>query len=282
VSFEPRLPRDDVNVSKTHPLAEAGWLLGAAALAGLLLALLAFALTETVSRWLPAGVEARVFGEIVEEWSAEPPAEEPARAAAARALLARLATRWPDNPYAFRLIVADEDALNAFALPGGAIVVTQGLLDAVESENELAFVLGHEIGHFAARDHLRAIGRGVILSLMLRSVTGTGAGDAVPALSAELASRGFARDQERDADAFALGLVAAEYGHAGGADHFFRRLPDAEAGFGARTAAWFATHPVSESRIAALRDRARSRRLPLDAPLAPLPPPGAPPGDGVN
>lgn len=74
------------------------------------------------------------------------------------------------------------------------------------------------------------MGRGLILSLVMRSVVGTGAGDAVPALSAELASRGFARDQERDADAFALGLVSAEYGHVQGADRFFARLPDAEAG----------------------------------------------------
>ena len=270
MSFEPRLPRDDVNVSKTHPLSEAAWLLGAAALAGLLLAALAFTATEIVSRWLPADLEARLFGGIFESVGAETPDEEPARAAAARRLLARLAGHWPENPYAFRLAVVDDDSLNAFALPGGTIVLTRGLLEAAESENELAFVLGHEIGHFAARDHLRAIGRGVILSLVLRSVVGVGAGDAVPALSAELASRGFARDQERDADAFALNLVAAEYGHAAGADHFFQRLPDAHAGFGARAAAWFATHPVSESRIAALHDRARAKRIPLEGPLEPL------------
>ena len=272
MSFEPRLPRDDVNVSKTHPLAEASWLLLGAAAAGLLLALLAFAATELVSRWLPANLEARWFGGLFESFVGDEPGEEPARGEAARALLLRLAAHRPENPYAFQLGVLEDEALNAFALPGGTIVVTRGLLDAAESENELAFVLGHEIGHFAARDHLRAIGRGLILSLVLRSVVGSGAGDAVPALSAELASRGFARDQERDADAFALGLVAAEYGHVKGADHFFSRLPDADAGFGAHAAAWFATHPVSESRIAALHDLARRRGYATEGPL----------GDGLN
>lgn len=274
MSFEPRLPRDDVNVSKTHPLAEAGWLLLAAATAGLLIALFAFAATEVVSRWLPADLEARWLGGLFEgiagDAAGEASGDEPPRLRAARALLPRLASHWPGNPYALRLGMLDDEALNAFALPGGTIVVTRGLLEAVDSENELAFVLGHEIGHFAARDHLRAIGRGLVLSLMIRALAGSGAGDAVPALSAELASRGFARDQEHDADAFALDLVAAEYGHVAGADGFFARLPDAEARFGARVAAWFATHPVSEARIAALRELAARRGYAREGPLRAL------------
>src|SRR5262249_38485994 len=95
------------------------------------------------------------------------------------------------------------------------------------------------------------------LSLLLRAIVGADAGEAtVPALASELATRGFARDQERDADAFALDLVYAEYGHVRGADAFFRRLPDAHATLGRRAAAWFATHPVTQARIEALHARA--------------------------
>jgi Zn-dependent protease with chaperone function len=271
VSFEPRLPRDDVNVSPTHPLAEASWLLVAAAVAGLMLAVLAFAATEVVARWLPPGVEARLFGDLWEAFGEGAGADEPPRTALARALLARLAAHWPENPYRFRLVALDEEELNAFALPGGTIAVTRGLLASVESENELAFVLGHELGHFAARDHLRALGRGLVLSLVLRAVVGAGAGEAaVPSLASELASRGFARDQERDADAFALRLLAAEYGHVAGAEAFFRRLPDADAGLAERAAAWLATHPVSESRIAALHDLAARSHLSSSGPLRQL------------
>jgi Zn-dependent protease with chaperone function len=271
VSFEPRRPRDDVNVSPTHPLAEAAWLLAGAAAAGLLLALLAFAVTEAVSRWLPANLEVRLFGELFDSLPEEPGAEAAPHAATARDVLARLAARWKQNPYRFRLVVIDDETLNAFALPGGTLAVTRGLLAAAESENELAFVLGHEIGHFAARDHLRSLGRGLILGFVLRSVVGASAGEAaVPALASELASRGFARDQERDADAFALRLLAAEYGHVGGADAFFLRLPDADAGFAERAAAWLATHPVSESRIAALHELAAREHLPQRGPLREL------------
>jgi Zn-dependent protease with chaperone function len=271
VSFDPRLPRDDVNVSARHPLAEASWLLVAAAIAGLALALAAFAATEGLARWLPPDLEARLFGDLFDAVGEEAGAEETPRAALARDVLARLAARWPDQPYQFRLVVIDEEDLNAFALPGGTIAVTRGLLASAESENELAFVLGHELGHFAGRDHLRAIGRGLILGFALRAVIGAGAGDAaVPKLASELASRGFARDQERDADAFALRLLAAEYGHVAGADAFFRRLPDAHAGLGTRAAAWLATHPVSESRIAALHDLAAREHLPPTGPLREL------------
>jgi Zn-dependent protease with chaperone function len=268
VSFDPRLPRDDVNVSRTHPLREAAWLLAGAAAAGLLLAGLAFAATEVASRWLPPGLEARLFASVFDDF-ADDAAAHP-RGPAAAALLQRLAARWPESPYAFRLAVAAQDSPNAFALPGGTIAVTTGLLDAVESENELAFVLAHELGHFAGRDHLRALGRGLILQLGLRAVVGAGAGDAVPALAGELANRGFARDQERDADAFALAIVAAEYGHVAGADAFFGRLPDAETGLGTRAAAWFSTHPVSEARIAALRERAVRAGYTASGPLSPL------------
>ena len=45
--------------------------------------------------------------------------------------------------------------MNAVALPGGNIVVFAGLLKEIKSENELAMILGHELGHFAHRDHLR-------------------------------------------------------------------------------------------------------------------------------
>jgi predicted Zn-dependent protease len=279
VSFEPRTPREDVNVSPTHPLVEASWLVAAALLAGVILAFVAFGATELVSRWLPPDLEVRLFADTFEALAGPAEIEENPRVAASRDLVARLAAHWPENPYRFRVFAVDAPEPNAFALPGGGIAITRGLLDQVQSENELAFVLAHEIGHFAARDHLRALGRGLILGL--QAVGGFGASDAVPTLASDLASRGFARDQEADADAFALDLVAAEYGHAGGADGFFGRLPDAKARFGDRASLWFQTHPLTEARIRALHERARERGIPLAGTLRPLPaaaaePPEAP------
>jgi Zn-dependent protease with chaperone function len=265
VSFDPRLPRDDVNSSRTHPLADAAWLLAGAAAAGLALAVLALALVELASRFVPASLEARLFAGLAGAEGEHP------REPAARALLARLAGHWPENPYQLRLSVLGDEGPNAFALPGGSVTLTSGLLDAVESENELAFVLGHELGHFAGRDHLQAIGRALVLSLSLQAVFGSVGAETVPAIASSLASRGYDRGQERAADRFGLALVASEYGHVAGAERFFARLPDAHAAFGDRAAAWFATHPLSEARIADLRDQARERGWRTDAPLTPFP-----------
>lgn len=265
MTFDPRLPHEDGGAPRAHPLAEAAWLVAGAAVAGVLLTALAIGVADVASRWLPATVEARLFG------GAFAPEGDHPRAPAARDVLARLAAHWPENPYAFRLSVTDLDAPNAFALPGGLVVVTRGLLEQVESENELAFVLGHEIGHFAGRDHLQALGRALVLSLGLQALLGFAGVDAdVPAVASRLAERGYGRGQERAADRFGLALVAAEYGHVAGADAFFARLPDAEARFGRRAAAWFATHPVTATRIERLRAHAAERGWRADGPLTPL------------
>ena len=58
------------------------------------------------------------------------------------------------------------------ALPGGQIMVFSGLLKKVNLENELAMVLGHELGHYAHRDHLRGMGRGLGVTLGLAMLFG--------------------------------------------------------------------------------------------------------------
>jgi Zn-dependent protease with chaperone function len=233
------------------------------------LAVAAFAFIEVAIEWVPPSFESRVFGRL---WPAEPGGEQQdPRLEAARALLGRLASRWEENPYELRLAVMEEQDPNAFAVPGGMIYVTRGLLESVESENELAFVLGHEIGHFRSRDHLRSLGRGLLVSLTLSALIGGSAAESVPRVVTKLAENGFARDQEREADAFGIALVQAEYGHVAGTDGFFRRIPDATAGIGDELGSYLATHPVSEARIEALRGLARDNGWSLTGDLTPLP-----------
>jgi len=254
-----------VNHSRSNPLKEAALLVvGVAVVGGLLLVLLGVAVDLLLPR-LPVSVEMRLFRPL---WGsvAEVGADEP-RLRPLQSLLDRLASQWPDNPYHFRLGLIDEEAPNAFAVPGGAILITSGLLEEVESENELAFVLGHEIGHFRHRDHLRRLGRGLLFGWMAAKV---GGGATPVQLIEQITLRGFDRQQEAAADRFGLALVQATYGHVAGALDFFHRLP--EAGVGGELAAYFGTHPVTEARIAALRDLARARGWPLTGPLLPLPP----------
>jgi Zn-dependent protease with chaperone function len=262
------MPREGVNVSAKHPLAELATLIAGICAAVALLVVAAFLFLEVLIGWIPPSFESRVFGSL---WSvdAESEGEDP-RLEAATALLERLASHWEENPYQLQLAIMEGESPNAFAVPGGAIYLTRGLLESIESENELAFVLGHELGHFHNRDHLRGLGRGLIVSLALSALVGGSAAESIPQLVTTLTERGFAREQESDADAFGLALVQAEYGHVAGADGFFRRLPDADAGIADEFASYFATHPVSVSRIEDLWSMAAENGWPVTGELTPL------------
>ncbi|HWP67293.1 MAG TPA: M48 family metallopeptidase [Candidatus Limnocylindria bacterium] len=172
-----------------------------------------------------------------------------------REVLDALLAHTPYEPARFELrVVCGADDANAFAVPGGRLVVLDPLLDAVRSENELAFVLAHELGHFHHRDHLRALGRGLVLVAVLTAV-GTG-GDFAASLvarSAVAVSHRFSQRQELAADRYAAELVQRAYGHAGGLTDFLSHPALDDAG------GWFGTHPASRQRVEALERLARER-----------------------
>lgn len=131
----------------------------------------------------------------------------------------RLATYSPrqDVPYTFKIVDMPEP--NAFALPGGPVYVSRGLLALANSEDELACVIGHEIGHIAARHHARQETRQAIAS-PLNAVTGiTGAltGIVAPRVGAAISGAGamatggilasYSRDQERESDEIGIRLA---------------------------------------------------------------------------
>ncbi len=175
----------------------------------------------------------------------------------AAGVLAKL-TEHPDLPKVdFQLMVVPNKAPNAFAIPGGTIAVTTGLLEVVgENEVALAFVLGHELGHFAQRDHLRgfgrAIGRGLVWALIFG---GSGGIDLVSTRTQQLLDLGHSRQQESGADHWGMRLVLATYETDQGSDQLFRWLADRD-----QTPAWFnfaSTHPAPADRIEKLRVYAR-------------------------
>ena len=267
MKWEPRdLPEN--NVTDVHPLRELIVLLGGIVGATVLLTLVLALAIDGIVRVLPPEWEARAFSGL---WS-DLDTTDDARQPAASDLLDRLAVHWADNPYELQLFVIDSPDPNAFALPGGAIGVTQGLLDGVESENELAFVLAHELGHFEGRHHLRGISRSLAVSLVLGAATGGSSGTLLTQWISNITQLGFTREHEREADRFGLGVVVAEYGHSAGATDFFEKLPDADGGNGGRMKAWLATHSVSPERIAALHRAASKEGWRSHGDLVPLDP----------
>lgn len=265
--FVARAPREGINVSDEHPLKEALILtLGIAAALAVIAALLA-AFVDIVIFLVPPETEARIFAGRDIAALLEPEYDRE-NAGAADALLARLVRHWPDAPYDFRVGILEESEPNAVALPGGTILLTRGLLEEVETENELAFVLGHELGHFRNRDHLRTLGRGVALGLVLLVVSGEDGG-LVSSGVLDLSARHFSRRQESAADLYALELVFDEYGHVAGSTRFFERIAGSQRGLGS-VGGYFSRHPSPNDRIERLRETALSRGWPVTGELVPL------------
>ena len=249
MNFEPRLPRDDVNVSPRHPLKEGVVLVvGVIVVVAVLLGLATF-LVDRLVPYLPQSWEASIFPNFEAMRYTPTNDVEKAQERELVALLERLLVHWPEHPDGLRVGLLESSQPNALAFPGGLILVTTGLVAQVESENELAFVLGHELGHYRDRDHVRSLGRGLALALILTAMGQSGTVAELVALSGQLSTRSFSREQESKADAFGLMLVVAEFGHVAGATDFFEKLPSPDTALERSLASYLATHPLSEDRI---------------------------------
>ncbi|MEL7186710.1 MAG: M48 family metallopeptidase [Pseudomonadota bacterium] len=256
-------PREGINVSKTHPLVEAGTLVVGLGIIFALLTIALIFLVEIVLHFIPVEAEKRLFSNwLPDDIVTVAPYDE--RLVATQELVDSLARHWPDSPYKFTVEIHDSEAPNAMAIPGGLIVVTKGLLDEVESENELAFILGHELGHFQNRDHLRALGRVAVLSLVFAANPGD-----INMTVADLTLRSYGRKQESRADIYGLQLVQSRYGHVAEAWRLFERWD--EKAQSPEVLEYLSTHPNSANRIDNLRDLSNSEGWPLQGDVQPLP-----------
>ncbi len=168
-------------------------------------------------------------------------------------LLDSLAALIDESGRKFKVGVFVDKEINALALPGGHIVVYSELLDQVSSENELAMVLAHELGHFKTRDHLRGLGRSFLFFIAANLFLGDSSATKALMNSSGILQNNYSRNQEYAADAFALQLLVKKYGHASGATDFFRRLAAKETLPG--LVHYLSTHPASEKRIVALENQ---------------------------
>jgi Zn-dependent protease with chaperone function len=177
---------------------------------------------------------------------------------------ARLAAQ-VQSPYKFRWYLVEDPQVNAFAAPGGHVVVFTGLLRAAESPEELAGVLAHEVQHVVLRHSLRGMVRGLGWRAVLAIVLG-GAGHlgaSVTSLVEHLGSLRFSRDQEREADVQGVLLLQRAGIDARGMVTFFEKLPSRGA-----PPEFLSTHPASDERAGMVREMLgtapRAAPLPYD------------------
>jgi Zn-dependent protease with chaperone function len=162
--------------------------------------------------------------------------------------------------YPINIHVAESSELNAFALPGGHIVVFTGLLKSVERPEELAGVLAHEIAHITERHVLRKMVESLGLVLVLQALFGDTSGlMALATQSSEhLLQQKFSRDFEREADQVAFrNLVTARIDPKGMID-FFAKLEKEADKAGATQLGWLASHPPTSERIERLQSELKA------------------------
>ena len=185
----------------------------------------------------------------------------------------KIAAQTNDGNYDFNFFVIKDSRINAFALPGGYIGVHTGLLEATRNEDELAGVLAHEVAHVTQRHIARAIHANTRQSILTQAImlgavlagaaSGSSeviqAGAAVAQGTAMQQQINFTRSNEHEADRIGIAALAGAgfdpYGMASFFDVISRQTTRAP---GERVPEFLRTHPVTTSRIAEARDRARN------------------------
>jgi predicted Zn-dependent protease len=178
------------------------------------------------------------------------------------AMQSGLAAR-PDD---YTVTLLNSNVNNAFAIPGGYVYVTRQLVALMNDEAELAFVLGHEVGHVAARHADKRAKRSTFASVgaaLLGAVTGSSIIGDLAGTGAQLYSLNYSRDQEREADSLGVRyLVRAGYDPDASGDILAElgaqtTLEARLSGQGGREpAAWLSTHPANSERVARIRKEA--------------------------
>lgn len=154
------------------------------------------------------------------------------------------------SPHHYRWFVADHPGVNAFAAPGGVVVVHAGLLRSADSAEEVAGVLAHEIAHAELRHGLRAMVKGLGLRALAALVLGDYSGTALAEAAKNLTELGFSREAEREADRDGLRRLVVARIDPTGMVRFFEKLAQEQS---PAPPALLSTHPATEERLAELR-----------------------------
>lgn len=247
----------DVNISKENPLKEALRLAAAVATIIVVVYVAIALLLQFALPHIPVEVENKLWSNAFLTGSQTTKIKADPREEYVQGLLDKIPASSKPEGYNFKVHIVKDDELNAFAVPGGNIVVTSALLDKIPHENALVYVLGHELGHFQNRDHLRGIGMGfagMLVSLMI-SGDGTSVQSFVNGLSG-ITMNTFSRHKETSADHWGLKALNETYGHVGGAADFFSTLKKEQNN--PKFLEIMSTHPMTEERISMIESEIQS------------------------
>lgn len=265
------------NVTSHNPLINFAYLLGTV----VLVCVFIFIALGFVADWLAVRIspetENKMGDMLYHTLSVEQEIDEDKRIQYLDNLLNSLSdpTETPRLPLKIHLI--DSDIVNAAIMVGGHVFIHTALLEEVASENELAFVLMHELGHFQNYDPSKSLGRSLVF-IMLSMALGIGTSQSgglpgIVPMTEKLTSLSYSRKQEKRADFYGLSQTVSYYGHGGHCLDFFERLKDGEGKteHWAKVSSYFSSHPHSKERINYLKQEATEKGWDMLGEATPLP-----------
>jgi Zn-dependent protease with chaperone function len=224
-------------------------------------------LAEPLAKLVPLEWEEQIGAGIADQVSVLLGAKEgacrsPGGDTALTALTSRLA-RTVETPYRFRVRVADSKEVNAFAVPGGYIVIFKGLLDKADNPDEVAGVLAHEMAHVIKRHPTKSLIHAYGWSMLLTMLTGAAGttSEILGSLAMQLTTASYSRGNEAEADAVAVEILAKAHISTDGFVRFFEKLKK-ESGADAGDSdipvlRYLASHPGLQERIDAVKGAAK-------------------------
>lgn len=252
MNIEPRVPVATADISRAK-VSRRTWV---REVVGLLMGLVAVYLlfgwiADVIAARCPDSWEAKLAGDgsmwVGKQTGAthQVPGEKIAREAF-RKIMENTGTR---RGLPYQLAIADRgNGPNAFAAPGGWIVLTPELLELVESEPGIAFVLAHELGHHENRHILKQLSRRLVFSAAL-SLFSQQSGSGLMNSSVQFDRLAFSRAHEREADEYALAATRKIYGRDPRVLEFFQKILKESPSY---LPTMFSTHPSTEERLQSL------------------------------
>lgn len=247
------------NYSKEHPLKEFWQLLAGIVITIIVVVLLLNVLSGVLAKQVPFEYEQKlastltpdlILGELVEQPSDVVKTQEEVVDRIAKQLLSVM-----DLPAEIQVQIhySGGETVNALAFLGGHVYLFEGLIERLQTEQELAAVMAHEIAHIKLRHPITALGKGVGLAVLAASVagaSGSAAGEFLFGSSASLTMLKFSRDQESAADLEAAIALERLYGDIGGFSGLFKTFATLEGEHGSNYGQMelFSSHPYSEKR----------------------------------
>jgi len=171
--------------------------------------------------------------------------------------IARLTSRTEIPDWKFYIV--DSKEVNAFAVPGGFIYVNRGLIERTQRMDQLAGVLGHEIGHVVRRHSIKQMQQqqganvGVTLACVLTRICDNQAGQAAIQVGGTALFAKFSRSDEHEADEEGIKNVVRAGIHPNGIPEMFQILLNERSSNPSGVEGWFSTHPMEENRIETTR-----------------------------